>query len=166
RLPDSGKTLGYLVRVYGDIVVDQIAEGNVARGMLVDLTAPVERGFAVSPRVKQWKRVEPLPSEVNLETRIVASFSPTLLLASENFVVLSAGGKAGLQVGNRGFVVRRGDGQRAVMEEWDTQQGNFPKDVVAELWILDVKDNASVAWVAKANKELRVGEVTEVRRGH
>jgi hypothetical protein len=164
--PDNGKVLGYLVRIHGDIVVDQIAEGNVARGMLVDVVAPIERGYSVSARVNQWKRLEPVPSEVNVQTRIVASFSPTIMLATESFVVLSAGGKAGLQVGNRGFVIRRGDGQRAVMEDWDRQDPNYPKDVVAELWILDVKDNASVAWVAHASKELRVGEVTELRRGH
>jgi hypothetical protein len=166
RAPGSEKIIGYLVRVYGDIVVDQIAEGNVARGTLTDLINPVERGYAVSSRVKQWKRIEPQPSEVNVETRIVASFTPTILLATENFVVLAAGGRAGLQVGNRAFVVRRGDGQRDVMEDWDRQEPGYPKDVVAELWILDVKDEASVAWVAKTNKELRVGELTEVRRGH
>jgi len=166
RAPGSGKVLGYLVRIYGDIVVDQIAEGNVARGTLVDLNNPVERGYAVSARVKAWKRIEPLPSEVNVEARIVASFSPTILLATENFVVLSAGGKAGLRPGNRSFVVRRGDGQRSLMEDWDHQEAGYPKDVVAELWILDVKDDTAVAWVARANKELRVGELTEVRRGH
>jgi hypothetical protein len=166
RAPGSGKLLGYLVRIYGDILVDQIAEGNVARGTLLDLVNPVERGYAVSARVKAWKRIEPQPSEVNVEARIVASFSPTILLATENFVVLSAGGKAGLRVGNRSFVVRRGDGQRSLMEEWDRQDPSFPKDVVAELWILDVRDDTAVAWVARANKELRVGELTEVRRGH
>jgi hypothetical protein len=166
RAPESNKVLGYLVRIYGDILVDQIAEGNMARGTLVDVLNPVERGYAVSARVKQWKRIEPQPSEVSLETRIVASFSPTILVAPENFVVLSAGGKAGLQVGNRGFVVRKGDGQRSVMEDFERQETGFPKDVVAELWILDVRDNASVAWVARANKEVRVGELTEVRRGH
>jgi hypothetical protein len=166
KAPDSGRVLGYLVRVYGDLVVDQITDRNMARGTLVDLVAPIERGFAVSPQVQQWKRIEPRPSGVNLEARIVASFSPTNLLAAENFVVLSRGSKDGVAVGNRSFVVRRGDGYRPVMDDWQAQDDRFPKEVVGELWIVDVRDNAAVAWVAHSSKELRVGEVTELRKGH
>src|SRR5512138_912985 len=32
----TGKTYGYLVRIKGDLVINQIAENNVARGTLVD----------------------------------------------------------------------------------------------------------------------------------
>lgn len=166
KAPDTGRVLGYLVRIYGDVVVDQVSDKQMARGTLLDLVDPVERGFAVSPHVRQFKRIEPRPSAVSLEARIVASFTPANLLASENFVVISRGRKDGLEVGNRSFVVRRGDGHRSVMEDWDAQDGRFPKEVVGELWILDVRDNASVAWVARTAKEIRVGEVTEVRRGY
>jgi hypothetical protein len=41
-----------------------------------------------------------------------------------------------------------------------------PKEVVGELWVIDVRDNASVAWIARCSKELRVGEVTEMRKGY
>lgn len=164
--PETGQLLGYLVRVYGDILVDQIAEGNVARGALLDLSEPVERGYAVSPRVRLFRQVEPKPAAVNLEARVVASFSPGIMLAAENFVVLSRGSKDGLVVGNRSFVVRRGDGYRSVLEGWDKMDASFPKEVVAELWVMDVRDHAAVAWVARSTKELRVGEVAELRRGH
>ena len=76
------------------------------------------------------------------------------------------GGKDGLQVGNRIFVVRRGDGYRPIMEGWDAQDASFPKELVAELWVVDVRDKAAVAWVARSSKELRVGEVAELRKGH
>jgi LysM domain len=164
--PDTGELLGYLVRVYGEILVDQVADGNVARGTLADLVEPVERGFAVSPRVRLFKQLEPRAATANLETRVVASFSPTILLAAENFVVLSRGTKDGLSVGNRVFVVRRGDGYRPIMEGWSAHDPQFPKEVVAELWVVDVRDKAAVAWVARSSKELRVGEVAELRKGH
>jgi hypothetical protein len=166
KSPDTGEVLGYMVRVYGEILVDQITDGNVARGTLADLAEPVERGFAVSPRVKVFKHLEPKPATANLEARVIASFSPSIMLAAENFVVLSRGGKDGLEVGNRIFVVRRGDGYRPVMEGWDTHDTNFPKELVAELWVVDVRDKAAVAWVARSSKELRVGEVAELRKGH
>ena len=138
RAPETGAVLGYLVRVYGDIVVDQITDRNMARGTLLDLVEPVERGFAVSRKVRLFKSIEPKPAAANLEARIVASFSPTILLAAENFVVLSRGIKDGLAVGNRIFVVRRGDGYRPLMEGWAKPDMRFPKEVVAELWVMDV----------------------------
>lgn len=166
RDPTTGALLGYLVRIYGDLVVDQIAERNTARGTLVDLVDPVERGYKVSPAVRQFKRIEPRPSAVNLEARVVASFAPTRMLGPENFVVLSRGKRDGLQVGNRTFVVRRGDGYQRVMEGWEANDPNFPKEIVGELWIVDVRENAAVAWIMRSTKEIRIGETTELRKGH
>jgi hypothetical protein len=166
KSPETGEVLGFMVRVFGEILVDQVTEGNVARGTLADLSEPVERGFAVSPRVKVFKHLEPKPATTNLEARVIASFSPSIMLAAENFVVLSRGGKDGLQVGNRIFVVRRGDGYRPVMEGWNVHDTSFPKELVAELWVVDVREKAAVAWVARSTKELRVGEVAELRKGH
>jgi hypothetical protein len=166
RAPDTGEILGYLVRVYGDILIDQVAERNVGRGVLMDLSEPVDRGYGVSPKVRLFKQIQPRPARVNLEARVVASFSPTILLAAENFVVISRGAMDGLDVGNRTFVVRRGDGYRPIMEGWQKPDPRFPKEVVAELWVMDVRARSAVAWVARSSKELRVGEVAEVRKGH
>jgi hypothetical protein len=166
RAPDTGEILGYLVRVYGDILIDQVAERNVGRGVLMDLSEPVERGYGVSPKVRLFKQIQPRPARVNLEARVVASFSPSILLAAENFVVISRGAMDGLDVGNRTFVVRRGDGYRPIMEGWQKPDPRFPKEVVAELWVMDVRARSAVAWVARSSKELRVGEVSEVRKGH
>ncbi len=166
KAKDSGLVLGYIVRVLGDVVVDQVAESNVARGILADVIDPVERGFLVSPAVRQFKTIEPRPSDVNVEASVLASFTPVVMLAAENFVVLGRGKKDGVQVGNRTFVVRRGDGYRRVMESWDRSDPNFPKEVVGELWIVDVREDTSVAWIVRSTKEIRVGEVTELRKGH
>ncbi|MCG5056219.1 MAG: LysM peptidoglycan-binding domain-containing protein [Myxococcales bacterium] len=164
--PASGKVLGYLVRIHGDVVVNQIADETTGRGTLVDLTEPVERGYYVSKRVQAFKQVRPLASEVSLESKIVATFSPTFMLAEQDFVVLSRGRKDGLRVGNRSYVIRQGDGYRPLMEGWDTFDTKFPKEIVAELLVVDVREAAAVAWVSKSSKEIRVGEFTETRRGY
>jgi hypothetical protein len=166
RDPDTGRTLGYLVKVYGDILVDQVTEKNVARGTLLDAVQPIERGFAVSPHVRQFRRVEPRPAAVSLEARVVASFTPVNMLSADTFVVLGRGKKDGLEVGNRSFVVRRGDGYRPVMDTWDSYDPNFPKEVVGELWVVDVAETTAIAWIARTSKEIRVGELTELRRGY
>ena len=162
----TGKTYGYLVRIKGDIVINQIAENDVARGTLADTVVPIERGARVSPFVRQFKRVEPRPSDVNLEARVIATFEPNMLLGTGHFVVLNRGKRDGVQVGNRTFVIRRGDGYRATLESWEVHDPESPKEVVGEILVVDVRDNASVAWVARTNKELKVGELTEMRKGH
>jgi hypothetical protein len=166
RNPQTKEILGYLVRIYGDVVVDQVADQKSARGTLVDLMDPVERGYMISPVVRQFRRVEPRPSGVNLEVRIVAAFSSAKMLSAETFVVLSRGRKDGLEIGNRSFVVRRGDGYRRIMEGWDHYDPNYPNEVVGELWVVDVRENTSLAWIARSTKEIRVGELAEMRKGH
>lgn len=162
----TGKTYGYLVRISGDLVVNQIAENGVARGTLVDTVVPIERGARVSKFVRQFKRIEPKPSNVNLEARVITTFEPNILLAPGHFVVLNRGKREGVQVGNRSFVIRRGDGYRANLEQWEKHDPTMPKEVVAEILVLEVRDEASVGWIARSTKELKVGEITEMRKGH
>jgi hypothetical protein len=162
----TGKTYGYLVRIKGDLIVNQIAESGVARGTLVDTVVPIERGERVSGFVRQFKRIETRPSEVNLEARVISTFEPNLLLGSGHFVILNRGRRDGVQVGNRTFVIRRGDGYRATLETWEKHDPKMPKEVVGEILVLEVRDDASVAWIARSTKELKVGELTEMRKGH
>jgi hypothetical protein len=148
------------------VVINQIAENDVARGTLMDTVVPIERGARVSPFVHQFKRIEPRPSNVNLEARVIATFEPNILLGTGHFVVLNRGKRDGVQVGNRTFVIRRGDGYRATLEDWEVHDPESPKEVVGEILVLDVRDDASVAWITRTNKELKVGELTEMRKGH
>jgi hypothetical protein len=162
----TGKNYGYLVRILGDIVVNQIAENDVARGTLLDTVLPIERGARVSPFVHQFKRIEPRPSGVNLEARVIATFAPNTLLGPGHFVVLNRGKRDGVEVGNRTFVIRRGDGYRRNLEKWEIHDPESPREVVGEILVVDVRDDASVAWIARSSKELRIGELTEMRKGH
>jgi hypothetical protein len=81
-------------------------------------------------------------------------------------VVINRGRKDGVQVGNRTFVIRRGDGYREMLEDWEKHDPTMPKEVVGEVWVIDVRENASVAWIARSTKELRVGEILEMRKGY
>lgn len=164
--PVSGKVYGYLIKVRGDIVVDQIAGEDIARGTITDAVDTIERGARVSSAVRQFRRVEPRPSDVNLDARVVAAFTPTQFLSAERFVVINRGRRDGVQVGNRNFVIRRGDGYRGVLEDWEKMDPEYPKEVVGELWVIDVRETASVAWIARSSKELHVGEMTEMRKGY
>jgi len=113
-----------------------------------------------------FKRVVVRPSNVSLQSNVIASFSPTKMLAPADFVVLSRGAEDGVEIGNRTYVIRRGDGYARLMEDWERFDDNYPKEVVAELLVVDVHKSTSVAWIARATKEIRVGETTEMRKGY
>jgi hypothetical protein len=166
RDPATGQVYGYLVRIQGDLVVDQIASQEIARGTLTSTASPIERGARVSNYIRQFKRLSPKASEVSLQARVVASFAPNSLLGPEHFVVLNRGKRDGIEVGNRTFVIRQGDGYRRTLEAWEKHDPTAPKEVVGEIWVVDVRDTTSVAWIARTTKELRVGEITEMRKGH
>jgi hypothetical protein len=166
REPGTEEVLGYLVRIYGDVVVDQITANNIARGTLVSLTAPVERGYLISPRVNPFHTLDPRPSTVDLQARIVAALTPRKLLSAETFVVLNRGQDHGIQVGNRTFIVRQTDGYRRVLEDWDSFDPRYPKEIVGELFIVDVRKKVSLAWIARSTKTIQVGDTTEMHRGH
>lgn len=163
---NATKVVGYLVKIYGEIVVNQVADETTGRGTLMELTGPVERGYFVSKRVQPFRRVKPVASEVSVESLIVASFAPRGLLAEQDFVVLSRGARDGLKVGNRSYVIRKGDGYRPRMERGPAFDAGYPKEVVAQLLVVDVHDEAAVAWVERSTKEIQVGEHAETRRGY
>jgi hypothetical protein len=52
------------------------------------------------------------------------------------------------------------------MERDPAFDDGYPKEIVAQLLVVDVHDEAAVAWVERSTKEIQVGERTETRRGY
>jgi len=166
RDPQTNEVIGYMVHVIGDVVIDQITEGQMARGTLFDLLEPAERNYKVGPVFRQFRTIEPKPSNVSIESLIAATIRPVKLLGPGMLVVMNKGKTAGVELGNRWFIVRRGDGYKRILEDWEAQDPRFPKEVVAELMAVDVRENLTIAWVVRSTKELRIGDVGEMRRGY
>lgn len=167
--PTTGEPLGYFVRIHGDVVVDQVTDGNVARGTLVDVIDPIERKYRVGPLYRQFKTVEPRPNASNLEALVAATIRPNAIVARDMLVVIDRGKDAGLQEGNRLFVIRRGDGYRKVAERWSSVADTnvrYPKEVVGEFLVVSVRDNVSIAWLVRASKEVQIGDRLEMRIGY
>jgi hypothetical protein len=166
RSPGSDATLGHLVRVCGDIVVDEVSARNIASGHLVNLAGPVERGYRVGPVIPQLRAVAPRPNRAQVTARIVASVDPRSLIANQMFVILDRGRRDGIETGNRFLVLRQGDGLKRVLESWDTTDPRFPPYAAAEIVAVDVGDGTTVGWISRGSRELRVGDVADLRRGY
>jgi len=162
----SSITLGYLVRIYGNISIDALTDRPIASATLLDLVQPVERGYRVGPLFKQFKTVLPRKNEVSTTARVVSSIAPNTLIAQNMFVVLNRGSRHGIEEGNRFLIIRQGDGYRPVMEDWTHMDHRFPPDHVAELLTVDVREETSVAWVSRGNRDIRIGDVADLKKGY
>ncbi|MEA2696609.1 MAG: hypothetical protein QOI66_880 [Myxococcales bacterium] len=164
--PGSSLTLGYIVRMYGDITIDALTDRPVASATLLNVVEPIERGYRVGPIFKQFKTVTPRKNEISTTARVVAAIQPNLLIAQNMFVVLNRGSRHGVELGNRFAIIRQGDGYRPRMENWTDMDHRFPPDAVAELLTVDVREETSIAWVVAGNREIRIGDVADMRKGY
>lgn len=166
KSPGSDLVLGYLVDVRGEVVIEDVANGNIASGRLVSLAGPVERGYRVGPLVSQLRRVAVRSNDVSVTGRIVAYTDQNSLIATQTFVVLDRGRRHGVAAGNRFFVLRQGDGLKRILESADTTDPRFPPHVVAEILAVDVQNETTVGWISRGSRELRVGDVVDLHRGY
>ncbi len=166
REPGSKNVLGYLVHVYGEVLIDSFTDRPIANARLVDLVAPVERGYRVGSSIHQLKSVRPKHNQADMTARVVASVEPNLLIGNQMFVVLNRGRRHGVEVGNRFLVLRQGDGIKRIMEDWDATDHRFPPHAVAEIFAVNVQDETTVGWISRGTRELHTGDLADLRRGY
>jgi hypothetical protein len=163
--PTSKKRLGDIVQIFGEVEVKSITEGNIARVLIIDSLDPIERGFRVGPLRRQFKMVEPRPDDQDLAGLIVATLYPRKMVGNEMLVFIDRGKKDGVVVGNRFLVVRRGDGYQPLLASGPVDDRRFPRETVAEMIIIDVRESLSTGFVQRAIKEARIGDRVEARKG-
>jgi hypothetical protein len=165
--PVNGGIVGHTVLILGDVRIEQITQGRIARGTILDAQDPIERGFLVGPLMRQVRAVERKTNKVQLEGRVLSLIRLGALIGSSEVIFIDRGRKQGVEEGNLFYVVRRGDGYRPTMEQDRVQDDRrYPKEVVAELIVVDVRDDTSLAYVQRSSKELRIGDRLEMRKGY
>jgi hypothetical protein len=157
---------GSYVRLLGAVQIQSVKEGKLARGQIVEATMEIERGAKVGPLVTKFRSVPPVPAKVDLQGTIVAMLTRDQLLGDRGEVVFIALGKgSGLEVGNRMYVVRRGDAYPGPMSN---QVGNddrrFPARALGEVLIVEVGDKVSVGVVTLSVQEMSVGDLVMMQR--
>ena len=163
--PVTGKTLGRMVEILGEGEVRAVTDGHIARIAIIDSVNPIERGFLVGPLRRQFKIVQPKADQANLQGVVVATLKPRELIGAENLVFLDRGRKDGVEIGNRFLVTRRGDGYQPIRASGPVDDRRFPRETIAEVIVVDLRDHIATAFVTRSTKEARVGDRVETRRG-
>lgn len=166
--PESGEELGAYVRVVGEVEVISAAKGKLARAVLLDSVDAIERGMRVGPVQRQFRNVEPVAAEVELEGIIVAEIGAEELIGARQVVLIDRGSQQRVKVGNRLHVIRRGDAYEPVMGPYSNIGKNdqrYPARSIGELLVVQTGRRTAVAVVVRSDKELGVGDRVLMNRG-
>ena len=161
------ETLGYVVEIMGAVRIKSINDKGVATVVITKSRRPIERGALVGPLRRTYRRMELRPADRSLKAKLIAQFrTRKKLIGTNELVFIDRGARDGVKLGNRFLVTRRGDGYRTIIVEKYRDDPTFPREVVAEVSVLDLRANTAVGLVTRARKELLVGEDLELRRGY
>lgn len=157
----SGKTfVGAYVHVLGTVEVVSVKQDKRARGVIVEANQEIERGAKVGPLVKTFKTVPPSPPKVDAQGTVVAMLTHEQLIGQGEVVFVDLGERSGIEVGNRMFVVRRGDAYpRNMNNQIGQDDRTFPARALGEIVIVEVGDAISIGLVTLAVQEMSVGDI-------
>ena len=94
---------------------------------------------------------------------IDTSLPRTVMIGSDAIVVIDRGQKDGVQAGNRFFVVRSGEN---VDEPLPENPSAFPREVIAEILVLEPNKRTSIGFVTRARREFAIGDRLQMRLGY
>jgi hypothetical protein len=162
----SGKdSVGAYVHVLGEIEITSVKQDKRAKGTIVAANQEIERGARVGPLIKQYRTLPPVPPTVDLQGTILAILTPGMLIGHGELVFINLGEGSGLEVGNRMFVVRRGDGYPENGQETIGQNDTrFPARALGEVSIVEIGKNVAVGLVTLSVQEMGAGDIVMMQK--
>ncbi|MGB5351590.1 MAG: LysM peptidoglycan-binding domain-containing protein [Polyangiales bacterium] len=168
---------GTLVRLLGEIRLDDYDEQRqLGHAVVVNSLEGLERGFRLAPMERNFYWVDVVPAERSLRATVVASLYPRKLPSTNQIVFVNVGKEEGIVLGNRFYVVRRGDEWRRSSEgsigrEIETtvplpdEPKQYPWEVIAIGRAVNVQPHTTAILLERATRAVRMGDRAELRQG-
>jgi hypothetical protein len=166
ELDADGKKVGYLVEILGTVQVKSVNDKGVGTALITESINPIERGDRIGPLRRRLARVPVQAAGQTVEGTVLATMRDKKYVGSEDLVFVSQGKNQGVRDGNRFLVVRRGDAYKRLIQEQDDENTNYPLETIAEITIVDAKDDSSVGLVTRSTKEIKIGDKVRMRQGY
>jgi hypothetical protein len=165
--PRTGKHLGSIVEIFGDLEVKAVEKNHIVRGIIRDAVNPVERGYRVGPVRRRFPMPAPRPNTQKREATLVASLHPRDILGTTNVVFLDVGKVEGVELGNRFVVIRQGDGVQPLLARGaPVEDRTFPIERLGDVIVIDLRDHLSTGVILREDRETYVGDRLEAPRGY
>jgi hypothetical protein len=179
---------GQIVQIQGTVRIDDWdAQTRVARGRIVETLDTIERGARIGPVSRRFDVVPPVRNEADLSAQVIASVRLHAFFGQNQVIFIDKGADDGLKVGNRLFVMRRGDAwrqtlvtdtsaRRIVVESASPaemervprarDESKYPQEVTAELRVLSLHQHSATCLVTQSAHEIELGELAVARKGY
>jgi len=162
---NKGKVLGSFVRVLGEVEVLSVKKDRRARAVVRESNDVIERGHRVGPLQRTFHNVDDLPNKVNRKGTIVARLGRAELIGALHVLFVDLGTKQGVAVGNRMYIIRRGDAMPDLLDRRvGDDDGRFPAYAIGEMLIVDTGEYTSVGLVTLSVQEFEVGDHVLMRK--
>ena len=159
-IKSGGNDVGAYVQVIGSVVIKSVSQDKRARGIITESNREIERGAKIGPLLKEFHPVPPVANKVDAQGNVVAMLTYDQLIGQGEVLFVDLGKKSGIEVGNRMFVVRRGDAHPELMSRQVGQDDRaFPARALGEVLIVDVGERISVGLVTLAVQEMSIGDL-------
>jgi LysM domain len=161
----NGKDFGSYVHLLGTVRVDNVKQDKRARGTIVEANQEIERGAKVGPLLKTFKAPPFVAPKVDAQGSIVALLAAEQLIGHGEVIFIDLGKGSGLEVGNRMFVVRRGDALPKTMDKDVAKDDRrFPARALGQIVIVEVGERMSIGLVTLSVQEMGVGDLVMMQK--
>ncbi|MEO6419395.1 MAG: LysM peptidoglycan-binding domain-containing protein [Polyangiaceae bacterium] len=179
---------GKLVQIQGTVRVNQWnPKEHIARAQITESLDVIERGARIGPVGRRFTIVPPVRNSVDMRVQILASIHPHNFYGQNQVVFIDKGEQDGLKVGNRLFIIRKGDAWKnslatsaaatrialesdspAAVEKVPTppNAGVLPEEVVGELRIVAMRAHSATAVVTQSTREIEMQDDAVARKGY
>ncbi len=158
--PNTHKKVGAYVHLLGELQVQSVKKDKRATAVITQSDHEIERGAHVGPLQKKLTTVPPARSKIDAQGTIVAMLTQDQLIGTGEVVFVDLGDKSGVEVGNRMYVVRRGDPIDVKAHAATGQDDRrFPAHALGEIVIVDIGKSVSIGLVTLAVQEMGVGDL-------
>lgn len=158
----QGPVVGQLVEIVGEVFVQRVAKES-AEVRIVDAMRPIERGFKVGELRSRFSRIRPVENQSNNLGSILTSFRGTAMIGELDIFVINLGSDDGVRRGNILEVIHKGDEYSPDHEFKVPYAEGHPRRVLAEVMVVQVQQQASLAIVLVGLKEIEKGDPVEMR---
>jgi hypothetical protein len=158
--PQSQEVVGQKVLIKGVVEIESV-DRHLARARIIASYGEMERGLPLMEEQEHHRAVNPRQNLIDMQGTVVDALSPSKELAQFDTIFLDRGAKDGVQVGNRFFVMRRGDGK----DEYELEiNKKMPWEQIGEALVVVLRDNTATALVTRSAVEIRRGDRVIMQR--
>jgi hypothetical protein len=179
---------GKIIQLQGSVRVNQYnPQTRIARATITESLDVIERGARVGPVGRRFQVVPPVRNDKDVKAHIIASVHPHNFYGQNQVLFIDKGGEDGLRLGNRLFVVRRGDvwrrslatpgaGNRMSPESaglpdmektpGTRDESKYPDEIVGELRVVAVRPHSATCVVTQSKAELEQDDTAQARKGY